>query len=109
MQTFVIKVVSKSAPIIFCIIAERLLRNNHHNTIHPGEVSDWLVVRVPWIKDTIHCDWVRGGNWIMGSDSGKWEENYDCAIGLFVVLLVWGPIRVKQNGIAEVESDLSCT
>lgn len=44
----------------------------------------------------------------MGSDSGKWEENYDCAIGLFVVLLVRGPIRVKQNGIAEVESDLSC-
>lgn len=38
----------------------------------------------------------------MGSDNGKWEENYDYAIGLFVVLLlvVRGPIRVLQNGIA---------
>lgn len=42
MQTFVIKLISKSAPIIFCIIAERLLRNsnNHRNPSGGGECGN---------------------------------------------------------------------
>lgn len=114
MQTFVIKLISKSAPIIFLYYVYHEALQSCLSTSTGGGGAGTGMVRVA-------SNWHGGITSSTSEESqelsyGKRqrvmeEENYDSAIGVFVLgtrirssgvfgMTGWGPFRVPQNGIA---------